>query len=379
MSSFHIKGRDLVMLNPILINVFITLAVVGVYYHIYRLKGEYFYRHPYASRMAFGLINGLIGFHLMINSIAVSPGIIVDSRNLMVIISAIGGGPLSAVITAMVIGSMRIIHWGLSTNSIIALVSILFLTLGTSYACYKFKSFRSKWIACYIWNVFTGFIFITYVLHKAPNYFAIITVFILANTVLSYYLFHLINYYIDFHNNYSRISKETTMDFLTGLNNVRGFDIEFNKAINRSSRKGERMAYLQIDIDFFKQVNDTYGHATGDVILKKFAELLVETCRSFDIVSRNGGEEFSVILQDCPASHAVEVAERIRRTIETKEFQIKHKESIHITASIGVSAYPDYVKNPDLLIELADKALYLAKRSGRNKVVLYEDIISELG
>lgn len=361
------------MLNFFLINIYITLAITAVYYHIYRIKGEYFVRHPVTSRVVFGLINGLIAFHLMVNSASVSAGTIVDLRHFMVIISAIGGGPLSAIITAIVIGGTRLLFWSLSQGSIVASVSILVLALGSSYSSRKNLSFKSRWIGCFFWNIAVGNIALSYLLYSNPDYFKTIFYFSLATTVLSYYLYWLICYYIDFHENYIRISKETTMDFLTGLNNVRGFDVEYNKAINRSSRKGERLAFLQIDIDFFKKINDTYGHASGDVVLKKFAELLVEACRSFDIISRNGGEEFSVILQDCPAVHAIEVAERIRKTIEMTAFQINGKGPIHITASVGVSAYPDYAKNPELLIAIADKALYQAKQSGRNKVVLYEE------
>ncbi len=372
-------ARDVIsMLNVFLINVYITLAMTAVYYHVYRIKSESFVRHPIVSRAGFGLINGFIGFHLMLNSITVGSGTIVDLRNVMVIISAIGGGPLSAIITAFIIGAMRIWHWSVTPGSVVGFVAVVILALGTSYSSRKDIDFKSKWIECFIWNIGVSGISLSYLLYNSPNFLKIMSVFVFSTTVVSYYLYWLISYYIDFHENYSRISKETTNDFLTGLNNVRGFDIEFNKAINRCSRKGERLAFLQIDIDFFKHVNDTYGHATGDVVLKRFSELLIEACRSFDIISRNGGEEFSVILQDCPAIHAVEVAERIRKTIEMTEFHINHSEPIHITTSIGVSAYPDYVKNPELLIENADKALYQAKQSGRNKVVLYEELVLNL-
>ncbi len=102
------------------------------------------------------------------------------------------------------------------------------------------------------------------------------------------------------------------------------------------------------------------------------AEILTDTVRVFDIVSRNGGEEFSVLLLDCSTSHAIEIAERLRNKVETHEFNISDKVNLSITISIGVSTYPDTTNNIDNLLEDADKALYEAKRTGRNKVVLYK-------
>jgi diguanylate cyclase len=125
-----------------------------------------------------------------------------------------------------------------------------------------------------------------------------------------------------------------------------------------------------LDIDHFKKINDQYGHTAGDEILKQLTELLHSTCRIFDIISRNGGEEFSVILQDTPLSHAKEVAERIRIAVESFDFKIDNQ-IINLTISIGCSSYPENTQNPDELISLADKALYQAKESGRNKVIVY--------
>jgi len=102
------------------------------------------------------------------------------------------------------------------------------------------------------------------------------------------------------------------------------------------------------------------------------AEILIDTVRVFDVVSRNGGEEFSILLLDCPSSHAIEIAERLRKKVETHKFNISDKVNLNVTISIGVSTYQDTTNKIDNLLEDADKALYEAKRTGRNKVVLYK-------
>ena len=144
-----------------------------------------------------------------------------------------------------------------------------------------------------------------------------------------------------------------------------------NNFSQQTIRKGENLSLLYIDIDYFKKINDTYGHSSGDIVLKNLAIILRDTCRIFDIISRNGGEEFSVMLLDCTASHAFEIAERIRKNVETNKFHISYKDDICVTISIGVTTYPDITDNIDNLIENADTALYEAKRTGRNKICNY--------
>ncbi|BBB92383.1 response regulator PleD [Methylomusa anaerophila] len=167
---------------------------------------------------------------------------------------------------------------------------------------------------------------------------------------------------------YSQMKDDAKKDFLTGLNNVRQFDTLLNKAINEANERNENLSFLFIDVDFFKKVNDTYGHTEGDLVLKQLGDIIKNTCRSFDIVSRNGGEEFSAILLDCPLDRAVKVAERVRNNIEHHGFILSTGQEIKMTVSIGVSSYPEDTLDADKLVEYSDIALYNAKREGRNNV-----------
>jgi diguanylate cyclase len=161
---------------------------------------------------------------------------------------------------------------------------------------------------------------------------------------------------------------------LTGLNNVRKFDEVFNSLLNELNKSIQSFSLLYIDIDFFKKINDTYGHSEGDLVLKRLGTLLTVSTRNFDIVSRNGGEEFTILLPDTSVARAMDIAEHIRKTVENTEFPLSGGGVIKVTVSIGVASYKDTTDNPSMLIEDADKALYVAKKTGRNKVCCHNSI-----
>ncbi|MBA3582165.1 MAG: GGDEF domain-containing protein [Gammaproteobacteria bacterium] len=172
----------------------------------------------------------------------------------------------------------------------------------------------------------------------------------------------------------SRVREEASQDTLTGLANRKMFNEAINKAVERNKSEQEDVCLLMIDIDHFKNINDTHGHIIGDQVLKFVASLLKQSVKGRDLVARYGGEEFSIILWQTPLIGAVSLAENIRNNIEQSAF--KRKESGQtlgkITISIGVEiARPG--DNAESLIERADKALYYSKRNGRNKVTTAEE------
>jgi diguanylate cyclase len=170
-------------------------------------------------------------------------------------------------------------------------------------------------------------------------------------------------------NSFYRVLKvEARTDFLTGLHNAREFHKEFTKQLAITKEKHEKLSFLFIDVDHFKAINDSYGHMTGDRILKELSHILGMTCRSVDMVFRHGGEEFTVLLPNCSYEAAYQVSERVRETIEQHAFSTYTEEMINVTVSIGISTYPETVKDAkDLIIE-ADLALYKSKQLGRNRV-----------
>ncbi|NOZ25141.1 MAG: sensor domain-containing diguanylate cyclase [Nitrospirae bacterium] len=168
------------------------------------------------------------------------------------------------------------------------------------------------------------------------------------------------------------IVKMASTDGLTGLNNHRAFQEKLEEEIERAKRFETRVVLLMIDIDHFKAFNDAYGHVCGDEALKRIACTLNDNIRTVDFAARYGGEEFAIILPEIPLEGATVVAERIRQAVERQRFRLNGKEA-RITLSIGVASFPDHALNRKDLIDRADKALYIAKRSGRNRVCIYTE------
>lgn len=158
------------------------------------------------------------------------------------------------------------------------------------------------------------------------------------------------------------------IDPLTGLYNRRYATQHMNRIIERSEDSGLPYAVVMLDIDKFKSVNDTYGHDVGDNVLKEFAHRLQENLRGVDLIARLGGEEFLVVMPDTGPREVEFAAERLRKAIEKHNFVAQSDLPIPLTVSIGVAFGGPTDKNPDLLIQQADKALYESKASGRNRV-----------
>jgi diguanylate cyclase (GGDEF)-like protein len=170
----------------------------------------------------------------------------------------------------------------------------------------------------------------------------------------------------------------SSRDALTGLANRRSFELALAREVDRVARSGEPALLLLLDIDHFKRVNDTHGHGAGDQVLRAVAEALVDCVRPMDLVARIGGEEFAIVLPNCPETFGATVAERVRRRVEQVPVQAGTTgRSIAVTISIGGAFAPQWVRStPALWIERADQQLYRAKQQGRNLVQLEAGVVS---
>lgn len=172
---------------------------------------------------------------------------------------------------------------------------------------------------------------------------------------------------------HAEIEKLATTDGLTGLYNHRRFQEKLSEELKRFNRFSKPLSLLLTDIDFFKKINDTYGHPIGDFVLKSVAKITRETIRDIDIPARYGGEEFAAILPGTDSEGARKIAERLRKSVMNASFSAVGT-SFKITISIGIATSPVDAQNKEELISRADKALYYAKRNGRNQSILYSSI-----
>ena len=167
-----------------------------------------------------------------------------------------------------------------------------------------------------------------------------------------------------------QLEAEARVDPKTGLFNARHFGAALNEEIVRSQRFERPLALIMADLDLLRDINNSYGHLAGDAVLKGIAEVFRTHLRHYDVPARFGGEEFSILLPETSADEAMEIAERIRREVADRTFDVEtSSEPIHATISVGVAAYPRDGQDSNELIHQADLAVYRAKLQGRNRVL----------
>ncbi len=179
---------------------------------------------------------------------------------------------------------------------------------------------------------------------------------------------------------YQKSAELTVTDDLTKLFNSRYLNVHLKREIKRSRRYGMPVSLIFLDLDGFKTVNDNYGHLAGSRALYEVGQVIQETVREIDVVSRYGGDEFTIILPQTGAGGALVIADRIRLALEERVFLADQGIQVRLTASFGVSTFPDHGQNREELIQGADQAMYLVKDRGKNGVALaLQATVSEKG
>ena len=176
-------------------------------------------------------------------------------------------------------------------------------------------------------------------------------------------------------NQVSDLKRENILDPLINIYNRRYLDLKLTEEIERAHRYNFQLCMLLLDIDHFKNTNDTYGHYIGDLVLKSLGHLLLKNVRKTDIVARYGGEEIAVIAPHTSVPTAVDLAERLRQIVETSVMvpadEQEDRQAVSISVSIGVAGLDRQIVDRQSLIERTDEALYKAKQKGRNRVVVF--------
>lgn len=168
--------------------------------------------------------------------------------------------------------------------------------------------------------------------------------------------------------NFQRIQELTITDDLTCLFNVRHLHTLLEGEILRASRYRKKFSMVFLDLDHFKEVNDTHGHIHGSQLLRETADVIQENIRTVDYAARYGGDEFIILLPETDKDETIQIAERLRASIEGNAFLQDKGLNVHFTASFGVATFPDDAQSKDDLIRMADEAMYKVKNSTRNRV-----------
>lgn len=355
------------MIKDLFINMTILISFISLGSQVAK-KINHEENNNLRTKIMIGTILGALGCLLMLFSVKVNDNTIIDFRNIAIVISALFGGFIPSIITTTLIAIFRVVYFGVNMASLIGVVAAVLNFFGCWYIATRNIKTLKKWIYAIIYVLAIATIALFLILRNSDDFFIIISIHWISFCLVSAITYRYIDYSLAANKLFHRLQKESTKDFLTGLNNVRQFDFVFNRTMKNALDKEENLSLLMVDIDFFKKVNDTYGHIEGDIVLKALGKVLSENCRHFDDVSRNGGEEFSVLLPDCAYPRAMQIAERIKDAVEIHSFTLSTGMQIHITISIGVASYPETIQDIEKLMEKADTALYAAKRAGRNRV-----------
>ncbi|WP_456277676.1 GGDEF domain-containing protein [Bacillus sp. AK128] len=359
------------MFSDLVVNIAILISFTFIWLQLFQNKRLSF-QSSIRVKVLDGVIAGILGNILMYYSIQVGESTLLDLRHIPVILVAFYGGFLPTIIAAIVISIGRFMI-DVNFSSMISLFMILFMAIGASWISYRVRlTDWKKWILLLVFSqmIYSIALYIVVADYRAVLDYAFLHIIsTLVGGILTFYFVLYVRRNSELFQQYKEGSQR---DHLTGLYNVRSFDLYYNSMLSNSIAKQEDCAICLVDIDHFKQINDTYGHTAGDEVIRQIASLLMELTREGDIVSRNGGEEFSILLPGCSTEMAEEIAERMRRTVETRSFLLPNQKKIKLTISVGVAVHQkqEEIKGSDDLYQEADDALYKAKQNGRNRVYL---------
>ena len=360
------------MLNELFINTLLLISFTFVGGHISKEMPESLKKNIF-GKIILGIAGGILGILMMVYSIKITgTSTLIDLRTLSIMMISSVGGLASTLITGLIIIIYRIGYNGINQSSIFALVNICLYITFFSIINNKVKSPWKNWLTKLAIVVFMTVTTFLHLLHGVKDQYLLIFYFslvVIGAGVLEYFL---LMYAKRSNELYSIYQTNSTKDFLTGLNNTRQFDKLLNLSFERVIENNEKLSCLMVDIDYFKNVNDTYGHNVGDIVLKELADILIKNCRAFDFVGRVGGEEFCLLLRDCPSDRSYEIGLKIRNHVKEHKFPIGQNNFINITVSIGTATYPENVVNLEEILKKADIGLYRAKQTGRDKICDYQ-------
>lgn len=359
----------MLIIREMFVNVCIFVTVMFIGSQIFQSSGLGT-KAPLKVQVLSGITNGVFGIVLMIFSIPIGPGIILDFRQLAIIVGAMFSGWRSVFITGMIMATYRILYFNTTTKAVIAGVGIIIMTLGCMGITAMKVSRAKQWIYMALFTGITASAVMFILIKDFELFYNTMGPYWLGTVISNIIVYYLGEYLAKAYSTLKRLKEEAFKDYLTGLDNVRSFDKKMNHHLDKAKEKEESIAFLAVDVDFFKKVNDTHGHLAGDAVLRELGCILQDAVRDFDVVARVGGEEFGIMLRDCDCRRGLEIAERVRKKVEKHSFVLPDGKAINITISIGIAVYPSTVAEKDLLRERADEKLYEAKHSGRNKVCI---------
>lgn len=362
------------ILDSIFINIMILVAFTAIMGEV--LKRDILYSgfgksnksKSFRTKTIITILMIMESLSLMHFNIHVDPRVSIDFRLIPIIIISMYIGVVPSVAAAITIKFLAVLMHGFQPEIGYNFVSMILIAILCEFIMKSRLSFSKK--SMYIFLCVTIAINAsTLILARDIVLLISIIPYITITTLILYIgVYKGINYICGSNNVLMKMKEEANRDFLTGLYNSRYFNSALEECSKDLMEKERVFSLIYLDIDNFKDINDQYGHGKGDHVIKEISYIISKTCRKLDVVSRIGGDEFTILLPNCPEEKAEEVAERIRKKISNHNFSALKDEIITVTASIGVKSCTNSQKSIEEIKEEVDKALYRAKKCGRNTV-----------
>lgn len=349
-----------------LFNNFTLLTTFIFFGHIIRSKVLSRWESSIYTRLLLGTVFGLLGVLLMYYSFPLSSYAITDFRQLPILLSVSLGGGTAGIVTTVIIGLYRLIFLqGLASHSILGAVGAPLTLLCALFLLRQRKTITFKrWLLALVLSALSTGVLLRIMLERGS--WLIIALYMLLFMIAGIFMYLMMNHLRKTEDSIQMMQEAANRDFLTSLFNSRAFEVIMEQKMAAANLDRIPFTLLIVDIDYFKQVNDTYGHLAGDAVLRQFADLLRETFRPGDQISRKGGEEFFILVDCCSADQITAIAERLRSNVEQHRFILDDGVELQLTISAGSATYPDIAGEE--LVARADQALYQAKEAGRNRV-----------
>lgn len=358
-----------VFIEDLLINVSLVITLIFIFMKARWGKGEETF-FGLKAWLVDGLAGGAMGMLLMHFSIAVAQGTIADFRYLPVVLLMLFVGKKSALISTIIIAGGRFL-FSVSLSSYIALAVSVFLYIGLLIIDQWKKDARMRDKAIMM-ILYSSFLYTAVlingvtdasILHPLVVLYGVISV---AGGLFSVFF---MNYVRTTEYLLRKYEIESTIDYLTGLKNVRHFNHVYKRYQKQAETTGQSLSVAMIDIDHFKLVNDTHGHAAGDFVLLEMAQIFESILEKDAYIFRKGGEEFVALFPAVHYGRVITLMEACRKRVENHPFEINAYTKVFSTISVGIAQYPSTVSEKTELIEKADQKLYRAKQKGRNVVI----------
>ncbi|WP_099221533.1 GGDEF domain-containing protein [Listeria costaricensis] len=349
----------------------ITIMITACYFINKLVPNIRHYTFTLDRKIGLLLIATAANYAIMYFAIDLPDGVRIDLRFVVIILLAYHIGPAAAISCAFLTGLLQF-SFGVNPVSFQSLIFILTLVCILSIIVQKIRGKYSQLFVLLILNLVSVSLslinfLLFYGLHSRVIWIPVFT------AVVSSLALVLLNFIISDMEHGRRLELQEReyayTDFLTGLFNVRAFSQKLHELVEDEATTN--LTCLIIDIDHFKRINDTYGHTIGDEVLKEIAHTLMKISPNYQHIFRVGGEEFCILLPNSTKEVAKQLGEALRAAVEKKQMDVGLKEPIQVTISVGIASCNGVRDMMPQLYQLADKALYQAKQSGRNQVIQF--------